>query len=148
MKQKKKKSKGVRYWKNKAWEEFSRFIRIRDAIETTKTKDTLVCCTCGQGYPAFGVGCAQAGHFIPGRGNAILFDERGVHGQCYNCNHTLKGSWPAYLEFMKRKYGQEVIDELLQNKNKVLQYKGFELEEIRDKYKMKYEKLKSEPTRD
>ena len=70
-----KKRKGVRHWKRKAWDEFSRYVRLRDAIKTTQTKEWAVCCSCGKTYPAFGTGCGQAGHFVPGRGNAILFDE-------------------------------------------------------------------------
>lgn len=135
------KKKGVKYWKGKAWDEFSKFIRLRDALVTTGTKEYLICCTCGKRYPAFGLGCAQAGHFVPGRTNAILFDERGVHGQCYNCNHTLKGNWPEYMRFMMKKYGQNVVDELIHNRKHLVRFKPYELEEIRDKYKEKYEKL-------
>lgn len=131
----KKKKHGVRWWKKKAWDEFSRFIRTRDAIRTTGKADLVVCCTCGKPYPAFGVGCVQAGHFIPGRGNSILFDERGVHAQCYNCNVNLKGNWPEYLAFMIKRYGQKVVDELLLLKKQVRKFTVTELEEIRDDYK-------------
>ena len=132
----KKKSKGVAYYKKKLWKVFSRYIRKRDAIKTTGDILNLRCCTCGKEYPAFGVGCAQAGHFITGRGNAILFDERGVHGQCYNCNIRLKGNWPAYIEFMKREYGQEVIDELLALNKTIRQFSVIELQELIEKYKL------------
>ena len=94
------KTKGIRYWKKKACVEFSKYIRLRDALKTTGTKDTVICYTCKKSYPAFGVGCVQAGHFVPGRGNSILFDERGVHAQCYNCNVNLKGNWPEYMRYM------------------------------------------------
>lgn len=65
--------------KANAWREFSRFIRTRDAIATTGDTDTLICCTCGKLIP---FKQAQAGHFIAGRTNALLFDEDIVHGQC------------------------------------------------------------------
>ena len=139
-----KKKHGVRWWKQKAWDEFSKYIRLRDAIKTTDRQDFLICCSCGKTYPAFGVGCAQAGHFIPGRKNAVLFDERNVHGQCYNCNHTLKGNWPGYMSFMLKKYNQAVVDELLRLNKTVRKYREPELEEIRDKYKQKIQALKGE----
>jgi len=137
----KKKTKGVRYWKKKAWGEYSKFIRLRDALETTGSKDYLICCTCGKTYPSFGVGCAQAGHFISGRGNAILFDERGVHGQCYNCNVNLKGNWPEYMRYMMDKYGREVVDELLHNHKMTVHYNAAEMQEIYEKYKAKFQAL-------
>ncbi len=135
------KSKGLRYWKKKAWTEFSRYIRIRDAIKTTKTKDRVICCTCGKEYPAFGVGCVQAGHFVPGRGNAILFEESGVSAQCFNCNITKKGCWPEYMDFMLKEYGTKVVTDLLRLNKTVRKYTPVELEELRDKYKKLYNDL-------
>ena len=105
------KKRGVKYWKARAWEQFSLYIRLRDALETTGTEDYLVCCSCGKTYPAFGTGCAQAGHFIPGRSHALLFREKGVQGQCYNCNHNLKANWVPYEEFILEKYGEEIVSE-------------------------------------
>ncbi len=140
----KKKKKGVKYWKKKAWNEFSKWVRLRDAIKTTRTKDTLLCCTCNKPYPAFGIGCAQAGHFIPGRSHALLFREQGVHGQCYNCNHTLKGNWVEYEKFMLKRYGQKVVDEEKAAKYENFKYIAIDLEEIRDYYKQEFERLKQE----
>ncbi len=133
--------KGVKYWKKKAWEAFSKYIRLRDAITTTGTRDVLVCCSCDKEYPAFGKGCAQAGHFVPGRSHSLLFREKGVHGQCYNCNHTLKGNWPAYEQYMLKRYGQVQVDEEKSAKYGNVKYTAVQLEEIRDKYKKKYEEL-------
>ena len=137
-------TKGIRYWKKKACVEFSKYIRLRDALKTTGTKDTVICYTCKKPYPAFGVGCVQAGHFVPGRGNSILFDERGVHAQCYNCNVNLKGNWPEYMRYMIEDYGQEVVDELLHLKKQVRKYTPSDLEELRDLYKQKLKDLQRE----
>ena len=87
---------------------FSKYIRTRDAHGNA----FLICVTCNKSYPAFGVGCAQAGHFIPGRHSMILYDERNCHGQCYNCNINLKGNWVEYESFMIKEYGRKVIAEL------------------------------------
>lgn len=113
--------------KDRAWNACSYFVRLRDAYETCGGKKIIVdekdgyqkellackCCTCDAILPAFGTRkCIQAGHFIPGRKGAVLFDERGIHGQCYNCNKNLKGNPRKYNAFMLEKYGQELIDEL------------------------------------
>lgn len=135
------KTKGVKYWKARANDEFSKFIRLRDALETTGTKETLICCTCSKPYPAFGVGCAQAGHFIPGRSHPVLYREKGVHGQCFNCNYRLKGNWPEYRRFMLRKYGEHITEEEEFAKYSGLKYTAVELEEIYHKYKRLYGEL-------
>jgi len=135
------KKKGVSYWKKKAWGIFSRYIRLRDALETTGTKTRLRCCTCGKIYPAFGVGCVQAGHFIPGRGHNLLFREQGVHGQCYNCNITLKGNWVEYERFMVGKYGRDITEEEKKAKYAKVKYTAAEMEELYYKYKMMFEEL-------
>jgi len=50
-------------------------------------------------------GKLQAGHFMPGRTDNILFEEEAVHAQCYRCNVTMSGMWPAYYTAMEEKYG-------------------------------------------
>ncbi len=136
------KGKTLTKWKQLAWNAFSIFIRLRDAIETTGTHDHLVCCTCKKQYPAFGKGCAQAGHFISGRSHILLFEEHGVHGQCYNCNCNLKGSSANYRDFMIYKYGIEETVRIEQSRfNHAFKYRPPELEEIRDKYKAKAKEL-------
>jgi hypothetical protein len=129
--------------KRRAWDAFSRYVRLRDAIETTRTKTHVRCCTCGEVYPAFGKGCVQAGHFIGGRNNSILFDERCVHGQCYVCNVHKKGASDEYWLFMEKKYGRGVIDELMIQKRLLMPLKVFELLEIEEKYLKKYEELQN-----
>jgi hypothetical protein len=49
------KVKGVKYWKGKAWHEFSKYVRVRDALRTTGGIEKCVCCSCGKIKPAFGV---------------------------------------------------------------------------------------------
>ena len=141
MSKKKSKTKGVKYWKEKAWKAFSRYIRLRDALATTGGVDFLVCCSCGTAYPAFGVGCAQAGHFVPGRSHPLLFREKGVHGQCYNCNQNLKGNWVHYEKFMLSKYGEKITTEEKQAKFGNLKYTAAELEGKCEYYKQKYDEL-------
>jgi len=83
----------------------------------------------------------QAGHFIGGRNNSILYDERGVHAQCYGCNVGKKGNIVKYYKFMLKEYGQEVIDDLEHLSGQVKQMKAFEHLEVFEKYKKKFEEL-------
>ena len=96
-----------------AWQAFSKFIRLRDAIRTTGTTTRCKCITCGREYPIEGKGSIQAGHFLCGRHDAVLFDEQGTNGQCLACNVLKSGRWVDYYMAMKRMYGQAVIDEML-----------------------------------
>lgn len=95
--------------KKKVWEVFSRYIRTRDCLLTTGTRDEGRCFTCNALHPFKEL---QAGHFIPGRHNGILFDERGVHAQCYHCNVGLKGNPIKYFRLMQQVYGETVIRDL------------------------------------
>lgn len=65
--------------KKTAWQEFSKWIRLRDCVKTTGDTESGVCITCGKLIP---FKQSQAGHFIAGRTNAVLFDEDIVHLQC------------------------------------------------------------------
>ena len=96
--------------KKKLWPVFSRYIRMRDCVEATGTITRGKCCTCGRSYP---IGKLQAGHFIPGRADSILFEPRCVHAQCYRCNVIRSGEWVKYFRFMEKKHGLSFIYELM-----------------------------------
>ena len=117
----------ITYYKKKAWKEFSWYIRSKRSVNGFNS-----CCTCGQNYE---VKRLQAGHFTQGRHPSVLFDERNCHPQCYNCNINLKGNPRKYDAFMKRKYGQEVIDDLDAKDGQDSKMKWFDYQEIYDKYK-------------
>ncbi len=97
--------------KKELWKIFSMFIRMRDCFEATGTLDNGFCCTCGmpKTYKTL-----QAGHFIPGREDSILFEPTCVHAQCYRCNVKRSGEWVKYYRFMQEKYGQAEIDRLME----------------------------------
>lgn len=122
--------------KDKAWHEFSRFVRLRDAIATTGNKAVCRCVTCNSLHPTFG-GLMQAGHWLGGRAGKNLFDERGCHAQCVKCNYHLHGNNQSYTGVILRKYGQIAMEEMILQGNKPYQYSLTELEEIRDRYKAK-----------
>ena len=114
--------------KKKCWEEFSKYIRLRDCLKTTGRTTEGKCYTCGRIYPFKSL---QGGHFIPGRHNSILFSEDQVHAQCYHCNIGLKGAWPEYYKNMVRDFGEERVKEMIFKEKEVKQFKIFGLEELR-----------------
>ena len=110
--------------KKEAWGWCSRYIRLRDALaycnlmsidisQFSRVEDLPVkCCTCNdvKSWIRF-----DAGHFFSrGRGgmSGVYFDERNINTQCKSCNGFNQGNAQVYREFILRKYGQEVIDEL------------------------------------
>ncbi len=120
--------------KEKAWRAFSLWVRLSAADEYGMAS----CVTCGarKHYKEL-----QAGHFIPGRNNAVLFSEEGVHPQDYHCNIGLSGNWPKYLEYMEKMYGQEIIDELLRKSRETVKYTAQDYLAIEKDYKQRVESL-------
>lgn len=118
--------------KKKAWEWFSKYIRLRDADNF----GVVQCCTCG------GVGNwkdQQAGHFISGRNNAILFEETGVNTQCVRCNIFFNGNPVEYFVFMERKYGRKEIERLREISRQTRKYSTQDYLDIANTYKAKAE---------
>lgn len=98
----------VKVLKKKTWDIFSKYIRLRDCLKTTQTKDALKCISCGRLVKFHE---CDAGHFISRRFNATLFDERNVNGQCKGCN-GFGGNLLAYRRGLIRKYGEGIDIEL------------------------------------
>ena len=89
-------------FRKKLWKITSEYIRKRDRG---------VCFTCGrycegQNY--------HAGHYIPSSicGINLRYDERNIHGQCYNCNINLGGFGAMYERKLLEVSGKEKVDEL------------------------------------
>jgi len=132
--EKKKKKVSLSKLKKKAWSEFSRYIRLKYA-----NPDGLVeCVTCGvvKHWKEM-----QAGHFIAGRTNSILFLEENVHCQDYRCNVMLHGNVVEYYKYMQATYGESVIDDLRKKRHENLKFTVEELEEMRILYRDKADRL-------
>ena len=129
--------------KKKAWDAFSIYIRTRDCIRFTGDPTRGICVTC---KTPRSIKELQAGHFVGGRGNAVLFDERLVYSQDGYCNQKppmgLGGNYAAYTLFMfDEGYTREEIEGFLALKGQIKQYKTKDFFEIADLYKNKYNKL-------
>jgi len=115
-----------------AWNAFSRYIRLRDCLKTLKTTTNGVCYTCECIYP---IEELQAGHFIAGRTNSVLFDEIGVRAQCKRCN-LFKGGEPLlFRKKLVKEIGEDRV-QLLENKRyQVKKYSIIELDALTCHYK-------------
>jgi len=117
--------------KDKAWQSFSRYIRTRDCLRFTGDPEEGMCVTCQGLFPFKKL---QAGHFISGRGNAVLFDERLVYSQCYQCNGNPPfgkgGNYVEYFRFMLDEVGLEKIDEFRSIKGTTKVYKTHDFIEL------------------
>lgn len=124
--------------KEKAWKEFSIYIRTRDCLRFSGTPHEGRCITC---WKPFDFKQLQAGHFVGGRGNAVLFDERLVHSQCFYCNakppRGLGGNYAEYMLFMIREVGLEQAEAYLRIKGTTKVYKEHDFVELRDEFKRK-----------
>lgn len=128
-------SKELSKTKKKAWTQFSRYIRLRDSVNGWGN-----CCTCGTKiYWKDG----QAGHFVPGRTNAVLFQEEGVHLQCRSCNLFKGGSIHEYFDFMIKKYGEERTEEIRRERFKSVKYSIQDYKEIEQRYKLLADELEN-----
>ena len=134
MSTKKKKKRTINQLKKELWKIFSKYIRIRDCIQTTGCSSWGLCISCSKRYH---IKLLQAGHFIPGRHNSNLFYERGVHAQCYNCNINLKGNTLNYMDALVELYGEGIIEELRENDRISKKFTVRELEEKMEYYKQK-----------
>lgn len=128
--------------KDNAWKSFSAYIRTRDCIRFTGNPEQGKCITCNRSYPFKQL---QAGHFIQGRSNSVLFDDRLVYSQCFSCNGNPPfgkgGNYVEYFVFMEKEWGREKIDEFLALKHTIVQYKLHDFIELEKLFKDKTSRL-------
>jgi len=96
--------------KKKLWEECKRIIRA---------KYPPFCFTCGK--PVSGSNDHTA-HFIPNAacGAFLRFDLRNLRRCCYYCNVNLGGNGSMYYRRLVETEGQEYVDQLFKDKNKIV----------------------------
>ena len=52
----------------------------------------------------------QSGHAIPGRHNAVLFDEEIIRIQCSTCNIFKRGNYQVFVPKLIREHGFDGLD--------------------------------------
>lgn len=126
---------------NTCWKNFSRYIRLRDAIATTGSLTHAKCITCGTIHP---IEDMDAGHMIPRRTNGILFDESMVFAQCTKCNRQGGGEEQAFRIIMVQRNGQDWYDMKVQARSTPTKLTDFDLKAMNAEYLAKIKKLKSD----
>lgn len=114
--------------KKKVWKEFSRFIRTRGA-DSEGMNDCFTC------EVRLHFKQLEAGHLVPGRTNAILFNELSVNPQCRRCNGHFRGNTIVYYPKMVALHGQEAVDQIVAQKDVTHKWSAGELQGLLDHYK-------------
>jgi hypothetical protein len=120
--------------KKKAWTWFSIYIRLRDSDE----KGFAPCFTCGKTHYYKEM---HAGHFLQGRHVVLLFNEYGVHSQCYRCNIELYGNQIKYYIHMIQLYGQSMVNKLMKLDELTVSLDAKDYDVLAEKYKDLVNKL-------
>lgn len=128
----------IKKLKADCWTLFSKYIRLRDCLKTTKTLDRGVCYTCPTELPFKAL---QAGHFVAGRHNGNLFSERGCHAQCAGCNIYKHSNPLVYRRQIIKDYGPGADEELEREAAIVRKFTVEELQEKIAYYKAEIKKL-------
>ncbi len=79
--------------KKKAWEYFSKYIRLK----YSDTGGNCKCVTCGKIDTWKKM---HAGHAISGRGGRVLFEEKIVRIQCFYCNCIKGGRYDDFIYYL------------------------------------------------
>lgn len=130
------KSKDLKVVKGRVWDLCSEYVRRSHADDN----GNCTCVTCGVIKPWQEM---QAGHYVGGRGNAVLFNEEVIYPQCYHCNIYKKGAYDRYTIFMVKKHGLKKAEELLNLKHqgKVMKWDVAYLEKLEEDYQMRIKEL-------
>jgi len=120
-------------WKKEAWKYCSIYNRLKD----TDRKGYGNCITCGK---SLFWKDGDAGHFISGRHNSILFYDKGIHLQCKFCNRN-QGEQYLYSIAIKNRYGEEELDHQLQLRYQNFKYTKEDYLELIKEYTKKIKKL-------
>ncbi len=128
--------------KKDAWNVMSKFVRAEECLASTGYWFSGVCITCEK---RFHINALDAGHFVSGRGNSVLFVRENVHIQCSNwCNRMQHGNTKKYRKKMIELYGEKKVLEIEALKNTIVQNKDMDFASVEKKYKDKLKALEKE----
>lgn len=106
----------------------NKYVRLRDCAG----EPGAGCISCGKWTP-FEKG--DGGHFIAqGSSSALRYDERNINFQCQYCNRFKHGNSHNYYIGMVRKYGQEVVDYLMEHQHDTKKWSDEEIKALRKYY--------------
>ena len=85
---------------------------------------------------------AQNMHFITRSVYKYRRDEKNCHAGCMRCNVILHGNYIAYTRRMQRKYGEILVDEMI-NDRQICKIATSSLQEMIDRYQALVDELKN-----
>lgn len=129
-----KKKPSLRSLKAKACKFFSEYVRRKEADQG----GTERCYTCGSLLHWKELQC---GHAIPGRHNAVLFDEEICRPQCPRCNVFMGGRYEIFTTKLIKEKGMEWWEEKLSGAREIVKLTRADMEGIISTYKRKLEAL-------
>lgn len=112
--------------KKKADKAFSEWVRQKDSFDGYGT-----CATCKTVYNRK---LLQCGHFISRVHLSTRWDERNCAPQCYACNVLRRGNPGEFALYLTKKYGPNIIAELVEKKRETVKYTRSDLEDLIRKY--------------
>ena len=121
----------IKSYKKTVWKSCADYVKLREA----NIHGFLKCITCNKTMHYKDESC-NAGHFVPGRGNEVLYDDTHIFPQCAGCNCDGGGEQYKFGEFLKKKYGYDnaTLEEILQMRHKSRKYTLEELKEIKRRF--------------
>lgn len=122
----------------RAWDEFARYIKVRDCLRTTGLPFVGACITCNRKYH---IRYLEAGHCIPGRTNSKLFNQNLVNAQCHYCNFTKHGDRKKYEAVIIERHGAKWFEVACRRARKVVIDHNINWENRAKRYKRMYEKI-------
>lgn len=109
---------------------FSEWIRERDSHD-----GIFNCISCSLDKP---IEQADCGHYHPRKNMGTRFDEKNCNAQCRHCNRFMMNDPLTIVTFkdnLIKKYGPDIIEELVTKRHQLVKYSIEELEEMIKKYK-------------
>lgn len=131
----------IKSYKKTVWKSCASYVKYRESDSFGKVK----CVTCNKILSIYDQEC-NAGHFISGRGNMVLFDDPHIFPQCNCCNLQGAGEQYKYAQFLRLKYGYDdnAIDEIRSMRHKTKKYTIDELKLIKYNYEKRISLIKTE----
>ena len=123
--------------KKKLWTFVSEYIRRKDA----DFNGYVACVTCGVVKKWQDLDC---GHYHPRTdGLSTYFLEKNLAPQCRSCNSFRHGNLTRYAIWLRRKYGEQILEELAWKQQQHITISNKEYEELIKEYKNKLKELPS-----
>lgn len=122
-----KKKRPLKFYKQKAWNAFSKYIRLHCVV----ANEYGHCYTCGllTHYKDL-----QAGHWIEGHSNMVYINEDYVRPQCRGCNIFKKGNLGEFRDRIRKELGNERVDDLILQSRQIRKLTAQDYIDLYEKY--------------